>query len=105
MTNVKRVWGKADDFSLEFNYVGGEQWEAAVPPDTSDGVYAVELWAINSVGELGHYVGELYMCSGVCCVRIFNKPYHIWFKPARRTITIAPRHRIIIKGGCSHVRC
>ena len=65
---VKRVWGKADDLSLEFNYVGGDEWQTRVPPETKDGIYACELWAINSIGELGHWTGELYMCSGVCCV-------------------------------------
>lgn len=94
MTDIKRVWGKADGLSLEFKYVGGEQWDATVPPDTKDGIYAVELWAINGIGELGHWTGELYMCSSVCCVRIFSKPYQIWFKPKR--------NKIVFERKCSH---
>ena len=104
ITNVKRVWGKADDLSLEFNYVGGDEWRTRVPPETKDGIYACELWAINSIGELGHWTGELYMCSGVCCVRILSKPYQIWFKTAKRKIVIRPRHRIIFERRCAHVR-
>ncbi len=103
-TDVKRVWGKADSFALEFNYIGDEQWETTVPPDTKDGVYAVELWAINGAGELGHWTGELFMCSGVCCVRIFSQPYQIWFKAKKHQITIDKRLMIIFERGCAHVR-
>ena len=103
-TDVKRVWGKADNFSLEFNYIGDEQWETTVPPDTKDGVYAVELWAINGAGELGHWTGELFMCSGVCCVKIFSQPYQIWFKAKKHQITIDKRLMIIFERGCAHVR-
>lgn len=125
MTDVKRVWGKADNLSLEFTYLGQEQWETTVPPDTKDGVYAVELWAINGAGELGHWTGELFMCSGVCCVTIFQQPYQIWFKKKKsqlvlekahkihlkkaenkqpRKITIDKRLKIIFERGCNHVR-
>lgn len=102
MTDIKRVWGKADEFSLELKYVGGEQWETTVPPDTKDGIYAVELWAINGIGELGHWTGELYMCSGVCCVRIFRQPYQIWFKPKRNKLDIKLRNKIIFERKCNH---
>ncbi len=104
MTDVKRVWGKADNLSLEFTYLGKEQWETAVPPDTKDGVYAVELWAINGAGELGHWTGELFMCSGVCCVTIFQQPYQIWLKKNKRQITFDKRLKIIFERGCNHVR-
>lgn len=103
-TDVKRVWGKADGLSLEFTYKGEEQWETAVPPDTKDGVYAVELWAINGAGELGHWTGELFMCSGVCCINIFSQPYQIWFKTQRHQIVIDKRLIIMFERGCNHVR-
>ena len=124
-TDVKRVWGKADSLSLEFTYLGQEQWETAVPPDTKDGIYAVELWAVNSVGDIGHWTGELFMCSGVCCVTIFQQPYQIWFKRKKNQIVLNKahriclkksenaqpykvimdkRHKIIFEGGCNHVR-
>lgn len=104
MTDVKRVWGKADNLSLEFKYLGREQWETTVPPDTKDGVYAVELWAINGAGELGHWTGELFMCSGVCCIKIFQQPYQIWFKKKGYQITFDKRLSIIFERGCNHVR-
>lgn len=124
MTDVKRVWGKADNLSLEFKYLGQEQWETTVPPDTKDGVYAVELWAVNGAGELGHWTGELFMCSGVCCIKIFQQPYQIWFKKKKsqlvfekahkihlkkaenkqpHKITIDKRLKIIFERGCNHV--
>lgn len=104
MTDVKRVWGKADNLSLEFKYLGQEQWEATVPPDTKDGVYAVELWAINGAGELGHWTGELFMCSGVCCIKIFQQSYQIWFKRKKNQIVFEKAHKIIFERGCKHVR-
>lgn len=67
-----------------------------MPPDTKDGVYAVELWAVNAIGEIGHWTGELYMCSGVCCVQIFVKPYQVWFRDRK--------YKIIIGKECGHVR-
>lgn len=102
MTDIKRVWGTADELSLEFSYIGDEQWETTVPPDTDDGIYAAELWAINGAGELGHWTGELYMCSGICHIRIFSKPYQIWFKPRRYKVSFQLKNKVIFERKCKH---
>lgn len=75
---IIRVWGKADSFEIEFTHMGGTRWEASVPPDTNDGQYAVEIWAMNEFKETAHWTGELYMCNGVCCVKFHRQPYRIW---------------------------
>lgn len=103
-TDVKRVWGTADNIALEFKYLGRERWETTVPPDTKDGVYAVELWAINGAGELGYWAGELFMCSGVCCIEIEQSGFQIWIKPRRLQFTPSERIQFIVRKGCTHVR-
>ena len=97
MTDVRRVWGKADNLSLEFTYIGQEQWETIVPADTKDGVYAVELWAVNGVGDIGHWTGELFMCSGVCCIKIFQQSYQIWFKKLGYGVELSKNYEIYME--------
>lgn len=76
---VIRVWGKADNFDIEFKHMGGTKWQCDVPPDMKDGQYAVELRAMNEQFEQTYWTGFLYMCNGVCHVK-FNFPdYMIWF--------------------------
>ena len=51
--DIIRVWGMADSFDIEFTRTGGTSWKCEVPPDTSDGVYAVTLYAMNRNRLLG----------------------------------------------------
>jgi len=76
---IIRVWGKADDFDIEFHESGG-RWICTVPPDTKDGQYAVEIHAINVFGEMAYWTGTLYMCNGVCHLELFEIPYAIIFQ-------------------------
>lgn len=69
MANIVRVYGRADSFDIELTR-NGEKWEVDVPPDLTDGVYAVQLTAVNDAGETAHWVGELFMVGGVCCLRL-----------------------------------
>lgn len=74
MAKVIRVFGKADSFDVEFT-PKGKVWEVDVPPDMTDGVYAVQLTAIDELGESAYWVGELYMSNGVCHFRFTELPY------------------------------
>ena len=60
---ITRVYGKADNFELEFKLDGGV-WNAAVPADLSDGKYVCEFWAVDSYGYTSYYTGILYMFDG-----------------------------------------
>lgn len=80
MAKVIRVFGKADAFDIEFSRKG-EKWTVDIPPDMTDGVYAVQLTAIDSVGESAYWTGELYMVDGVCCLKINELPYRVKINP------------------------
>ena len=119
---ILRVWGKADSFDIEFTYEGGTRWKCSVPPDTKDGQYAAEIWAVNEFGELAYWTGELFMVNGVCCLRFDDSSYRIWLKTAatsigkltaqRRevrlranafTVRLLPETTITGRKGCAHV--
>ncbi len=101
---IMRVWGKADEFDLEFRPVG-KHWEVSVPPDLSDGQYAVIIYAIATNSELGMWTGILYMSGGVGCLKINNERFSIWLQPDRNIIeTTLNRKTLILKEGCRRVR-
>lgn len=74
MARIIRVYGKADSFDIELTREGGH-WIVDVPPDLVDGVYAVQLTAVNEFNQVGHWVGELFMCNGVCRIKFSEIPY------------------------------
>lgn len=76
---ITRVWGTADAFDIEFEYVNGTRWICSIPPDTVDGAYAVDIYAENDIGNTAHWAGELFMASGVCHLDIFEPEYTVWF--------------------------
>lgn len=80
MAEVIRVYGKADSYDIEFT-PNGDKWEVDVPPDMTDGVYAVQLTAIDELGDYAYWVGELYMVGGVCHLKINELPYRVRTKP------------------------
>lgn len=90
---IVRLYGKADNLDIEFTHKGGTTWTCAVPPDFDDGIYAVELTAINEHGEIAYWTGELYMCSGACHIEIMKTDFVFWF---------APTTKISIRKGCLH---
>lgn len=100
---VERVWGRADNFDIEFTHKGGTRWEASVPPDTKDGQYACEIWAINEFGKIAYWTGELYMCSGVCCLKVSAKPYKITVQKKEFNFVFKKSGLIMIfEKGCLH---
>lgn len=57
---VAKLIGKADEFELVFthNEVTG-LWEAVVPY-ANDGIYIVDLLAVDEVGNESHYIKALF---------------------------------------------
>ena len=88
---IVRLYGHADLFDIEFVNKGGARWECEVPPDVSDGVYAVERWAINAEGVTAYWTGELYMTNGVCHLVIHKPKHQITIKAPKKYIRIKPR--------------
>ena len=101
-SEILRVWGKADSFDIEFSKTGG-LWVCAVPPDTKDGQYAVEVHAINEFEQTAYWTGTLYMCNGICHLELKETPYVIMFLSEPEMLRFfEPTHEIIIKKGCEH---
>lgn len=96
MAKVIRVFGKADDFDIELSRKG-DKWEVDIPPDMTDGVYAVQLTAIDELGDCAYWVGELYMVDGVCCLKIDEIPYRVRIKPRKKYTMKAEKGRHDIK--------
>ncbi len=88
---IIRVWGKADNFEIEFTNTGGTAWECTVPPDLEDGQYAVEINAMNEHGETAYWTGILFMLQGTPCLHIKPPKYLIWLKPQRYEIIMKER--------------
>lgn len=103
MARVIRLFGKADSFDIEFSRKG-EKWTVDIPPDMTDGVYAVQLTAVDENGDTAYWVGELFMCSGICHLKIEKsdkkclltaEPYGVTFLSVSRTGFSAERYRYI----------
>lgn len=75
---IKRVYGKADKYEIEFREDGGV-WNAAVPADLTDGKYVVELWAIDDFGFTSYYTGILYMFDGQAVLKLAQDDIFIGF--------------------------
>ena len=94
MTDVVRVWGKADTFDIEFTYDAGTLWHCSVPADLEDGVYACEIHALDSAGQHALWTGELYMVNGICHLSLCFDRFRFAF--SKNGI------ELIIKKGCGH---
>lgn len=99
---IIRLYGKADSFDLEFTHQGGTTWTCEVPPDTDDGMYAVELTAVNEYGEATYWTGELYMCGSVCHMKIMKDDFIFWFAPLTSVEFSSETSSIYIRKGCPH---
>ena len=81
---ITAVWGRADSFDVIFTPSGAGDWRVSVPPDLSDGQYAVEIWAENDAGEQAYWTGTLYMVDSVLvCLHLTDDPYTVWLLPDR----------------------
>ncbi len=91
MAKVVRLFGKADNFNIEFSRKG-RVWKTDIPPDMTDGVYAVQLTAVDELGETAYWVGELFMCSGVCHLKIDRMYAGCLFSAESYRLTVSPVH-------------
>ena len=98
---VIRVWGTADRFDIEFSKDINNRWYATVPPDLTDGQYAVSIYALNSYDETAYWAGILYMHSGKATLKIEYSKYKLWLKPPMLCAELsAPQISITLKEVC-----
>ena len=93
MPEVARVYGKADDFDIEF-VRKGRRWAVEVPPDLSDGRYVVRITAVDFAGNSCHRIGELYMMNGVCHMEIKRKLTGCFFSAQGYRMKAAALHPV-----------
>ena len=96
MAKIVRLFGKADNFNIEFSREG-RVWKTDIPPDMTDGVYAVQLTAVYELGETAYWVGELFMCNGVCCLRFMRKRRRIGFSSPGYRMTLRNKLHLVMR--------
>lgn len=76
---IKRVWGGADNFALDFAYSEKKKrWVSAdFPPDFEDGQYVCELFAEHINGNISIWTGILYVSNGAACLHIKQEPFRL----------------------------
>lgn len=92
---IIRIWGTADGFDIEFSKIPQGYWKVSVPPDLEDGIYAVEIHAINNNGKISTWAGELFMCDKVCHITLDWSDYIFKFDDARTVICFDDTSSII----------
>lgn len=93
---IIRVWGRADEFELEFVPSPEGNWRANIPADLSDGQYAVEIHAYNNFDESTYWTGILYMCRGISCMHLDISDITFWLKSTRLKCCLSEEHRVNI---------
>lgn len=88
---ITRVWGRADAFDIEFTKRSDGKWYVNIPPDLTDGQYAVELYAQNSYGERAYWTGILYMHNGRACLHFNKKSCTLWLRPLQCSLKFVER--------------
>ncbi len=92
---ITRVWGRADTFDIEFSERTDGKWYVNIPPDLTDGQYAVELYAQNSYGERAYWTGILYMHNGRACLHLNKTSCSLWFRPLRCSLNLIKRKSVL----------
>ncbi len=85
--DIVRVWGTADNIPIELHKSNG-RWVCDLPPDFTDGQYAVLLNAKKLNGTVGIWTGILYMTNGVPCIRLLQEIYQLVLLPERFTLQL-----------------
>ena len=100
--DIVRVWGHADEISIEFIRAHGNCWVCRVPPDTDDGVYAVEVWAVNEIGQTAYITAELFMSQGRPCLTFNKSKYNFIFGGPKVIFDLLDYNYIIRVRRCKH---
>lgn len=66
MSRLVSVWGTCDGVDILFKEIGGDEWEAIVPADLTDGQYIVEVWGATQSGFVIYTTAVLYLCDSRC---------------------------------------
>lgn len=66
MSKLVSVWGTCDGVDILFKEIGGDEWEAIVPADLTDGQYIVEVWGATQSGFVIYTTAVLYLCDSRC---------------------------------------
>ena len=66
---ITRIEGRADGYTLVFDRVADNEWEARVPMDMTDGMYLVALWLYDAAGNSSYYTTVLMVAdvTGIRC--------------------------------------
>lgn len=94
---IKRVYGKADNYELEFKEDGGF-WRAAVPADLTDGKYVCEFWAIDDYGFTAYYTGILYMFDGQAAIELTQDDIYLGFYRDDLSLSLCEDKELLLMG-------
>ncbi|MBR3767514.1 MAG: Ig-like domain-containing protein [Clostridia bacterium] len=88
---ITRVWGRADAFDIEFTQRLDGKWYVNIPPDLTDGQYAVEIYVQNIYGERAYWTGILYMHNGRACLHLSKTSCTLWLRPSMCSLNFIHR--------------
>lgn len=90
---ITRIEGKADGYTLVFDQVGPNEWEARVPVDVTDGMYFVALWLYDAAGNCSYYTTVL-MVADITGIRIVwqDDRYYVDWLPRYSAVWDAGYH-------------
>ena len=79
---ITRIEGRADGYTLVFDRVADNEWEARVPMDMTDGMYLVALWLYDAAGNSSYYTTVL-MAADVTGIRFAwqDGAYYVDWQP------------------------
>lgn len=86
-SDIIRVWGTADNISLELKIDNG-RWICNLPPDLIDGQYAVQLFAVRGNGSVGMWTGMLYIANGIKCLHLKQEKYTLWLNREQYSVLL-----------------
>lgn len=90
VSEIVRMYGSADEHELEFSPTPAGVWEVFVPPDVTDGMYIVEIFADAKNGEQAYWTGVLYLCQGTPCLEVKPDSVSIRMAPERSGLAYLP---------------
>ena len=73
---VVSLTGMVDSIPVIFTRTEDDLWTTVVPPDLNDGMYIIELTAVDNAGNQTFYVGKLYVWQRVSTqFHLIEQPY------------------------------